>query len=187
MQKSSLNLNHKIYFSSSKNQVCNLVFLTERWLWEPIGGDQLLQEMSMLRKEKGPFQLQRQGSRGQRSVVTGKLFLSSSLFRLREGMLKCPFGVSCQLSDKKKKITRILPLNSVGESNLLKETCSSNSSVSCFSMSDSLQPWWTKPTRLLCQNSPGKNFGVGCHSPLQSFLDQGIEPGLLHCRQNLCI
>ena len=51
----------------------------------------------------------------------------------------------------------------MGESNLLKETCSSNSSVSCFSMSDSLQPWRTKPTRLLCQNSPGKNFGVGCH------------------------
>ena len=39
-------------------------------------------------------------------------------------------------------------------------------------------------TRLPCPwNSPGKNSGVGCHSPLQGiFLTQGLNPGLLHCR-----
>ena len=33
-------------------------------------------------------------------------------------------------------------------------------------------------------NSPGKNTGVGSHSLLQPiFLTQGLNPGLLHCRQ----
>ena len=38
--------------------------------------------------------------------------------------------------------------------------------------------------RLLCPwNSPGKNTGVGSYSLLQgSFLTQGSNPGLLHCR-----
>ena len=35
-------------------------------------------------------------------------------------------------------------------------------------------------------NSPGKNTGVGCHDLLQGiFLTQGLNPGLLHCRQTL--
>ena len=35
-------------------------------------------------------------------------------------------------------------------------------------------------------NSPGKNTGVGCHSLLQGiFLIQGLNLGLLHCRQIL--
>ena len=35
-------------------------------------------------------------------------------------------------------------------------------------------------------NLPGKNTGVGCHSPLQGiFLTQGSKPSLLHCRQIL--
>ena len=34
--------------------------------------------------------------------------------------------------------------------------------------------------------APGKNTGVGCHSLLQGiFLIQGLNPGLLHCRQIL--
>ena len=34
--------------------------------------------------------------------------------------------------------------------------------------------------------SPGKNTGVGCHLFLQGiFLTQGLNPGLLHCRQTL--
>ena len=43
------------------------------------------------------------------------------------------------------------------------------------------------PTRLLCPwNSPGKNIGVICHSLLQQiFLTQGLNLGLLHCRQIL--
>ena len=41
------------------------------------------------------------------------------------------------------------------------------------------------PTRLFCPwESPGKNTGVGCHSLLQGiFLTQGLNPGLLRCRQ----
>ena len=35
-------------------------------------------------------------------------------------------------------------------------------------------------------DSPGKNTGVGCHFLLQGiFLTQGLNPGLLHCRQIL--
>ena len=33
-------------------------------------------------------------------------------------------------------------------------------------------------------DSPGKNTGVGCHALLQGiFPTQGLNPGLLHCRQ----
>ena len=41
--------------------------------------------------------------------------------------------------------------------------------------------------QLLCPwNSPGKNIGVGCPALLQGiFLTQGLNPGLLHCRQIL--
>ena len=36
------------------------------------------------------------------------------------------------------------------------------------------------------QDSPGKNTGVGCHAHHQEiFLTQGLNPGLLHCRQIL--
>ena len=35
-------------------------------------------------------------------------------------------------------------------------------------------------------DSPGKNTGVGCHALLQGiFPTQGLDPGLLHCRQIL--
>ena len=35
-------------------------------------------------------------------------------------------------------------------------------------------------------DSPGKNTGVGCHDLLQGiFPTQGLDPGLLHCRQIL--
>ena len=35
-------------------------------------------------------------------------------------------------------------------------------------------------------DSPGKNTGVGCHALLQGiFPTQGLNPGLLHCRQIL--
>ena len=42
-------------------------------------------------------------------------------------------------------------------------------------------------TRILCPwNSPGKNTGVGSHSLLQDiFLTQGLNLGLVHCRQIL--
>ena len=54
-------------------------------------------------------------------------------------------------------------------------------------MSDSLWPHGLQLTRLLCPwDSPGKNAGVGCHALLQEiFLTQGLNPGLLHCKQIL--
>ena len=60
-------------------------------------------------------------------------------------------------------------------------------SVSHSVMSDSLQPHGLQPDRLPCSwDSPGKNTGVGCHSVLQGiFLTQGLNLGLLHCRQML--
>ena len=50
-----------------------------------------------------------------------------------------------------------------------------------------LPPQGLELTRLLCPwNSPGKNTGVGCHSPLEGiFPIQGLNPGLPHCRQIL--
>ena len=50
-----------------------------------------------------------------------------------------------------------------------------------------LQPRGLSPIRLLCPwDFPGKNTGVGCRSLLQGiFPTQGLNPGLLHCRQIL--
>ena len=54
----------------------------------------------------------------------------------------------------------------------------------CPTLSDPLD---YSPARLLCPwDSPGKNTGVGCHSPLQGiFPTQGSSQHLLHCRQTL--
>ena len=55
-------------------------------------------------------------------------------------------------------------------------------SVSHSIMSDSLQSHGLSSPR----NSPGQNTGVGSCSLLQGiFLTQGLNPGLLHCRQIL--
>ena len=53
--------------------------------------------------------------------------------------------------------------------------------------SNSLQSHGLQPTRLLCPwDSPGKNTGVGSHSLVQRvFPTQGLNLGLLHCRQTL--
>ena len=52
-------------------------------------------------------------------------------------------------------------------------------------MSDSLKPLdYRPPGSSVHGDSPGKNTGVGCHALLQGiFLTQGLNPGLLHCRQ----
>src|SRR5574340_769900 len=54
-------------------------------------------------------------------------------------------------------------------------------------MSNSVRPHRRQPTRLPCPwDSPGKNTGVGCHFLLQgTFLTQGSNLGLLHCKQTL--
>ena len=62
--------------------------------------------------------------------------------------------------------------------------------VKCVSrpvLSNSLQPHGLYSTRILCPwNFPGKNTGVGCHILLQGiFPIQGLNLGLLHCRQIL--
>jgi len=58
-------------------------------------------------------------------------------------------------------------------------------SVSHSVVSDSLQP--RGPTGFLCpRDFPGKNTGEGCQALLQGiFLTQGLNLGLLHCRQIL--
>ena len=54
-------------------------------------------------------------------------------------------------------------------------------------VSNSPQPHGLQPTRLLHPwDFPGKSTGVGCHFLLQGiFPIQGLNPGLLHCRQTL--
>ena len=54
-------------------------------------------------------------------------------------------------------------------------------------VSNSLQSHGLWPTRLLCPwDYPGKNAGVGCYFLLQGiFPTQGLNLGLLHCRQTL--
>ena len=47
-------------------------------------------------------------------------------------------------------------------------------------------PWTVAPGLLYPWNSPGKNTGVGCYSLHQGiFPTQGLNLGLLHCRQIL--
>ena len=60
-------------------------------------------------------------------------------------------------------------------------------SVSHSVVSDSLQPHRLGLARPFCPwSSPGKSTRVGCHFLLQGiFLTQGLNPGLLHCRQTL--
>ena len=59
--------------------------------------------------------------------------------------------------------------------------------VSLLVVSDSLRPHSLQPTRLLClPDFPGKDTRVGCYFLLQGiFPTQGLNPGLLHCRQIL--
>ena len=54
-------------------------------------------------------------------------------------------------------------------------------------MSDSLQSHGLQPTKFPHPwIFPGKHTGVGCHFLLQEiFPTQGLNPGLLHCRQTL--
>ena len=59
--------------------------------------------------------------------------------------------------------------------------------VSCSVMSDPLRHQGPQPTRLLCPwNSSCKNTKEGSHFLRRGiFLTQGLNPGLLHCRQIL--
>ena len=58
---------------------------------------------------------------------------------------------------------------------------------SCYKASDYLRPRGLQPTSLHCPwDFPGKSTGVDCHLLLQGiFQTQGLNLGLLHCRQIL--
>ena len=59
-------------------------------------------------------------------------------------------------------------------------------SVSHLVVSHSLRLMDYQPTRLLRPWRQGNSTGVDCHALLQGiFLTQGLNPGLLHCRQIL--
>ena len=59
--------------------------------------------------------------------------------------------------------------------------------MSVAQLCPTLRPHRLRPTRLLCPwGLPGKDTGVGCHFLLQRiFPTQGLNLGLLHCRQIL--
>ena len=58
--------------------------------------------------------------------------------------------------------------------------------VSHSVVSDSLRPHRLQPTRLLCPwNSPSKNTEVSSHCLQNIFVTQGLNLGLLRCRQIL--
>ena len=65
--------------------------------------------------------------------------------------------------------------------------CCRLKSASRSVVSDCLRRQGLQPIRLLCPwDSPGENTGVGSHSLLQGiFPTQGLNPGLLCCRQML--
>ena len=55
---------------------------------------------------------------------------------------------------------------------------------SCLVLCDTMG--YSPPGFSVHGDSPGKNTGVGCHSLLQgNFPSQGLNWGLLHCRQIL--
>ena len=84
-------------------------------------------------------------------------------------------------------VSALLPVTGLSFSSLFLTLVSKSESVSHSVMPDSLRPHGLQPTRLLCPwDFPGKDTGVGSHFFLQRiFLTLGLNPGLLHCRQNL--
>ena len=56
--------------------------------------------------------------------------------------------------------------------------------MSCLSLCNPMD--YSPPGSFVHGDYPGKNTGVGCHALLQGiFPNQGLNPGLLHCRQIL--
>ena len=120
--------------------------------------------------------------------IPGKHQFSSvqSLSRVR--LFATPWTAACQASLsitnswsllKLMSIESVMPSNHLILCHLLFFPPSIFPSIRVFSN--------TTPARLLCPwDSSGKNVGVGCHFLLQGiFLTQGLNPGLLHCRQTL--
>ena len=68
-----------------------------------------------------------------------------------------------------------------------KQSKSTRGGLVTWSCPTLVTPCAMSSTRLLCPwDFPGKNIAVGCHFLLQGiFPTQGLNPGLLHCRQIL--
>ena len=66
-------------------------------------------------------------------------------------------------------------------------SCGTMKVCQLFSHVQQFAPHGWQPTELLCSwNSPGTNIGMGSHSlPQGIFQTQGLNPGLLNCRQIL--
>ena len=89
-----------------------------------------------------------------------------------------------QISNLKNYVTLCTPYLHINA--MLVSACVSVCSAASVGM-DSLQPYGPLFSRLLSpRDSPDKNTGVGNHPLLQGiFPNQGLNPGLPHCRQIL--
>ena len=96
------------------------------------------------------------------------------------------FGIftlkSCKL--EKLVIWKISIVSKIGVCTKMKVLVAQSHPTLCEPMNCSLPPL---TPRILCPwVSPSKNTRVGCHSLLQGiFPNQGLSPGLLHCKQIL--
>ena len=96
-----------------------------------------------------------------------------------------PYSRGCSLRGSNLRLLHCreisLPLSHLGSPKLMVVV------VIVAKLCPSLAAPWSVATRLLCPwDFPGKNTGAGCHFLLQEiFLTQGLNPGVLHCRQTL--
>ena len=73
-------------------------------------------------------------------------------------------------------------LNHIRKGKQLKRFYVQQHSQSCLTFCNPMD--CSQPGSSVHGDSPGKNTGVGCHSLLQGiFLNQGLNLGLLHCKQ----
>ena len=113
--------------------------------------------------------------------MTERLYFHFSLSHIGEGNGN-PLQCSC-LKNPRDGEAWWAAVYGVAQSRTRLKRFSSSSSISTLRAHDLYSP----PGSSLCAwNSPGKKTGVGSHSLLQGiFLTQGLNPGLLDCRQIL--
>ena len=110
-------------------------------------------------------------------LLWGRLFLSITEMRIqRDPKAKEPIQ-ACTARGTQAWPIKLCPIWRLNAKKLRE------SNLSCPTLCDPID---CSPPGFCPWNSPGKNTGVGCHSPLQGiFLTQGLNPGLPHCRQSL--